>query len=77
MVKRKSLGKGMGKGYKNLINSDPKVHSDSARGLKQTTGMNPVPKRMSKKVTNWKPDYVPLKNPKSCHLMSPFRIMKI
>ena len=35
MVKRKGLGKGKGKGYKNIQGRDPKIHSDSARGRKQ------------------------------------------
>ena len=35
MTKRKGLGRGLGKGYKNLIPKDPKVHSDSAKGRKQ------------------------------------------
>jgi len=34
-MKRKGLGKGKGKGYKNLQGRDPKIHSDSARGRKQ------------------------------------------
>jgi len=33
--KRKGLGRGLGKGYKNLIPKDTKVHSDSAKGRKQ------------------------------------------
>jgi len=32
---RKGLGKGKGKGYKNMMGKDPKVHSQSARGRKQ------------------------------------------
>lgn len=40
MVNRKGLGKGRGKGYKNLTGKDPKVHSQSAKGMKQ-------PQRMS------------------------------
>ena len=35
MVRRKGMGKGMGKGYKNLVGKDKKVHSDSAKGRKQ------------------------------------------
>lgn len=36
MTTRKGLGKGMGRGYRNiLIMKDPKVHSDSAKGMKQ------------------------------------------
>ena len=33
---RKNLGKGKGKGYRNLMTNDSKVHSDSAKGIKQT-----------------------------------------
>jgi len=32
---RKGLGKGRGKGYKNLQGRDPKIHSDSSKGRKQ------------------------------------------
>jgi hypothetical protein len=32
---RKGLGKGKGKGYKNIVGKDPRVHSQSARGIKQ------------------------------------------
>jgi hypothetical protein len=32
---RKGLGKGQGKGYRNIIGRDPHVHRQSARGLKQ------------------------------------------
>ena len=36
MAKRKGLGKGRGKGYKNIIpNYDKKVHKDSGKGIKQ------------------------------------------
>ena len=34
MAIRKGLGKGRGKGYRNIIGKDPRVHSDSARGIK-------------------------------------------
>jgi len=43
MAKRKGLGKGKGKGYKNLQGRDPKVHSDSARGRKQPQKINIIP----------------------------------
>lgn len=33
--KRKGMGRGRGKGYRNLIGKDKKVHSDSAKGRKQ------------------------------------------
>ena len=32
---RKNLGQGKGSGYHNIIPKDPKVHSDSAKGIKQ------------------------------------------
>jgi hypothetical protein len=32
---RVGMGKGSGSGYKNLIPGDPRVHSESSRGLKQ------------------------------------------
>jgi hypothetical protein len=32
---RKGMGKGKGRGYKNLMGKDPRVHSDSAKGRKQ------------------------------------------
>jgi len=32
---RRGLGKGKGKGYKNIMGKDPKVHSMSAKGMKQ------------------------------------------
>lgn len=35
MADRKGLGRGTGKGYKNIVGKDPRVHSDSARGMKQ------------------------------------------
>jgi len=34
-MKRRGLAKGQGKGYKNVIPKDPKVHSQSAQGQKQ------------------------------------------
>jgi len=39
-AKRKGLGRGLGKGYKNIIPKDPKVHSDSAKGRKQPQKVN-------------------------------------
>lgn len=35
MSRRKGLGKGQGKGYKNIIGRDPMVHRQSAKGIKQ------------------------------------------
>jgi len=37
---RKGLGKGSGKGYKNILGYDPRVHSDSRRGIKQPQKIN-------------------------------------
>jgi hypothetical protein len=46
-MKRKGLGKGLGKGYKNIIpNYDSRVHSLSAKGIKQKSKKNPVPKKL-------------------------------
>jgi len=39
---RKGMGKGTGKGYKNLVGTDKRIHSMSARGIKQPQKMNPV-----------------------------------
>jgi len=41
MVKRKGLGKGKGKGYKNIVGKDPKIHSDSSKGRKQPQKLSP------------------------------------
>lgn len=45
-MRRKGLGKGLGKGYKNLVLKDPVVHSLSARGIKS---YNQIPTLMAKK----------------------------
>jgi hypothetical protein len=45
MTKRKNLGKGLGKGYKNILNTDPAIHSMSAKGIKQKKSMNQMPKK--------------------------------
>lgn len=39
-MKRKGLGKGLGRGYRNLVYKDPYVHSMSARGMKTYTKDN-------------------------------------
>jgi len=39
---RKGLGKGTGKGYKNMIGTDKMVHSQSAKGVKQPQKINPI-----------------------------------
>ncbi len=39
---RKGMGKGTGKGYKNIISSDKKIHSQSAKGIKQPQRINPI-----------------------------------
>jgi hypothetical protein len=44
-MKRKGLGKSQGQGYFNILNTDPAIHSMSAKGIKQKTVMNPVPKK--------------------------------
>ena len=35
MTRRKGLGTGTGKGYKNMMGKDPMIHSQSAKGMKQ------------------------------------------
>jgi hypothetical protein len=39
---RKGMGYGTGKGYKNIIGKDKKVHSDSAQGKKQPQNVNVI-----------------------------------
>jgi len=39
---RKGMGKGTGKGYMNIMGNDPKVHSQSAKGIKQPQKVNPI-----------------------------------
>ena len=34
-MSRKGMGNGTGKGYKNIMGSDPRVHSQSSKGIKQ------------------------------------------
>jgi len=40
MARRKGLGAGKGKGYKNIMGKDPAVHSQSAKGMKQPQRIN-------------------------------------
>lgn len=42
MAQRKGLGKGMGRGYKNIIPKDPVVHSMSSKGIKQPQKLSPI-----------------------------------
>jgi hypothetical protein len=42
-MKRKNLGKGLGKGYKNILMSDSAVHSLSARGICQKSALVELP----------------------------------
>jgi len=46
---RKGMGKGTGKGYKNMIGVDSKVHSMSAKGVKQPQKINAI---VNKTLTN-------------------------
>lgn len=47
---RKGLGKGKGKGYKNiLMGKDPKIHSQSAKGMKQPQKLSPRVQALLKK----------------------------
>ncbi len=54
MVIRRGLGKGKGKGYKNLIPKDPKVHSMSAKGIKQPQKLSPRLQTILKKHPEYK-----------------------
>lgn len=36
------MGKGTGKGYKNIIGTDKRIHSMSAKGIKQPQRINPI-----------------------------------
>lgn len=42
MSKRRGLGKGLGKGYKNITPPDPAIHSMSAKGIKQKGMVAPI-----------------------------------
>jgi len=46
---RKGMGRGQGKGFKNIIGLDPKTHSNSARGIKQPQKLSPRVQNMLKK----------------------------
>lgn len=49
MAKRKGMGAGQGKGFKNMIpGQDPKTHSNSAKGIKQPQFSDDRLKRLSK-----------------------------
>ncbi len=39
-MRRKGIGQGTGKGYKNILGNDSNIHSQSAQGIKQPTNMN-------------------------------------
>lgn len=59
MAKRQGLGRGLGKGYKNLIPiKDSRVHSQSSRGIKQKQRLNSIMRQtelIDKKFTKlWK-----------------------
>jgi len=43
-MRRKGLGKGLGKGYRNLTVLDPTIHSRSARGIKTYSNLIKLPK---------------------------------
>jgi len=58
-MKRKGLGKGKGKGYKNLQGRDPKVHSDSAKGRKQPQRLPQQFRLSDKPISNTKPKSMP------------------
>lgn len=44
------MGRGRGKGYNNIVKTDPIIHSNSARGKK--TYMNPIEKKMTMQIDN-------------------------
>jgi len=39
---RKGMGRGTGKGYKNIIGKDPRVHKDSSKGIKQPQNIDMI-----------------------------------
>ena len=43
---RRGMGKGRGKGYKNIAGKDPHVHSQSAKGMKQPQRVNELQTRI-------------------------------
>lgn len=53
LSRRRGLGAGKGKGYKNIISTDPVVHSRAAKGLK--TYENPISKRLAHTSKSIKP----------------------
>jgi hypothetical protein len=57
MVTRKGLGKGRGKGFKNLLPTDKKVHGDSARGIRQPQKISTRIKRKIDQLS--RPDKLP------------------
>lgn len=42
MSTRKGMATGQGKGYKNIAGSDPRIHSQSAKGISQPQRINPI-----------------------------------
>jgi len=57
MVRRKGMGKGKGKGYKNIMGKDPLVHSQSARGMKQPQKVQ-IPNFNFKPISMLKPSWM-------------------
>ncbi len=45
---RKGMGKGTGKGYKNIVGVDSRIHSQSAKGIKQPQRINPIINKTNK-----------------------------
>lgn len=56
MTRRKGLGKGQGKGYRNIIPPDPNVHSLSARGIKTQQNIPPRIKQINP-IPSYKKEY--------------------
>ena len=52
MAKRKGMGQGKGKGYKNILPTDKPIHRDSGRGIKQPQWIN-IPFRDGNDVKGW------------------------
>ena len=75
MAKRKGMGQGKGKGYKNIIGKDPMVHSQSAKGVKQPQNINLSFMELKKKGINLSSkgdaDNDRVQNSKDCQPLNP------
>lgn len=50
-MSRQGLGRGQGKGYKNIVGRDPHIHSQSARGVKQPQRILTIPHNEWREIT--------------------------